>query len=169
MTLIFWLHMLATVTWVGSLVVLSMIVLPSMRVLKGEQAAGFLSGTRKKMNTLGIFSLLILAGTGMFQMSASPEYQGFLKFNNLWGMALLIKHLAFLLVVGLSAYLSWILFPQYEQVVLRLRNRKSNTQLVSAELESACNGLQTREKLLLNLNIILAVIILGLTAVARVS
>jgi uncharacterized membrane protein len=161
--LAYWLHMLATVIWIGGLAALALFVLPAAcRALDPPGYAAFLTALQVRFDPLGWFSLAILAGTGMFQMSASPSYLGFLAVENLWAAAILVKHLFFFAMAGLSAYLTWGLMPKIRRLALR---RAAYAPLDEAE----ANRLATQETRLLQLNLLLGVLVLALTAIARAA
>jgi uncharacterized membrane protein len=161
LSLIYWLHMLATVIWIGGLATLSILVLPSARrVLDITDYAKLLMGIRRKLDPLGWLSLLVLLGTGMFQMSVNPNYGGFLAVNNQWAVAILVKHIVFLLMASISAYLTWGIIPKLSRLAFRQAEGQD-----TAEAE----GLRHREALLMRINLILGAIVLALTALARAS
>ena len=84
LSIAFWAHMLATVLWIGGLVVLSILVLPAARKTLDPQAyARFLEETQRRLDPLGWFSIILLLVSGMFQMSANPHYEGFLSIHSL--------------------------------------------------------------------------------------
>lgn len=164
LTLAYWLHMLATVIWIGGLSALALIVLPAARAtLDAGAFAAFLGGLQRRLDPLGWFCLLILVATGMFQMSASPHYQGFLAIHNLWAGAILLKHLLFFGMAGLSAYLTWGLAPRLRRLALLQAHQAQSGQV---SLEGAAR-LQQQELNLLRLNLVLGILILALTALAR--
>lgn len=159
--LAYWLHMLATITWIGGLATMALLVLPAARhALDDKDYAKLLGTIQRRLDPIGWLSLLILVGTGLFQMSANPNYQGFLEINNRWAVAILIKHLVFIGMTGVSVYLTWGIMPKLGRVALR----QAHGQEVPEALQ-----LQNQETRLLKLNLILGVIILALTAVARSS
>jgi uncharacterized membrane protein len=161
LSLAYWLHMLATVAWIGGLVSLSLLVLPAAhRSLDNQAYASLIDQLRRRLDPLGWACLIVLAATGMFQMSANPNYQGFLAVDNRWAIAILIKHLVFLAMIGVSAFMTWGLMPRLQRAVL-----------LAARGQEAPDGQrwQQQEKLLLWLNLILGVLVLGLTALARAS
>jgi len=166
LTLAFWLHMVGTTFWVGGLGVAVLLILPAAR--RHMDASNYMrfSGTLlKQIQSLGWFSLLLLLGTGMFQMSSNPNYNGFLAINNRWAVAILIKHILFGGVLLLSAYITWGLGPALSrQALVAARKGVENPEAV-AELER----LQRRESILMKANIGLGAVILGLTALARIS
>ncbi len=163
LTLAYWLHMIATVFWLGGLAALSFLVLPTVRkTLDTEHYLGFLTGLQRRLDPLGWFSLGLLTATGLFQMSANPNYQGALTFSNPWAIAILIKHLFFLGMVGLSAFMTWGLLPQLRRIAIKQSSASSES--LQTEIQAK---LSRQEQYLIRLNLVLGLLILGLTAFAR--
>jgi uncharacterized membrane protein len=161
LALIYWLHMLATIVWIGGLAAVVLLILPAARTsLQANEFAILLEKVQRRLDPAGWLSLVVLLGTGMFQMSANPNYQGFLAIDSRWAIAILVKHLFFFGMVAVSAYLTWGLLPALRRNAL-LRTRGGSS--------SETDRLNQREIWLLRVNFILGVIILGLTALARVS
>jgi uncharacterized membrane protein len=160
LTILYWLHLLATVAWVGGLVAMALFVLPAARrTLSGESLAAFLGQVSMRLQRIGWLSLIILVGTGMFQMSASPKYQGFLAITNSWAVAILIKHVVIGVMVLASAYLTWGLMPSIQRLALLQAHGKGD----AAEMER----LRRREDQLVRFNLYAAIAVLLLTALAR--
>ncbi len=83
LSVLYWLHMLATLAWLGMQAALVLWVLPlGKRYLPPEEHIPFLSRTLKQGLPWQWFSALLLLATGMFQMSANPHYEGFLAISN---------------------------------------------------------------------------------------
>lgn len=163
--LAYWLHMVATVIWIGSLVAISLIVIPvASKNLPPDNYIVFLQKLQKKLEPIAWFSIILLLATGMFQMSASPNYRGFLVLDSRWSIALFIKHIVFGLMTAISAYMTWFLFPGLQRVAM-IRSHSIN----DSTLEGNPSHLAKREVLLLRVNLILGITVLALTAVARVS
>jgi uncharacterized membrane protein len=164
LSLAYWLHMLATVVWIGGLAAAALLVLPVARRSLDEQAyPKFLADFQRRLDPLAWISLVFLVGTGLFQMSANPNYLGFLTFDNRWSIAILLKHVVFLGMTGVSAYLTWGLLPRIQRLALRTASRSAKIDPQEAE------RLQRQEISLLRLNLILALVVLALTALARAS
>lgn len=160
LTLAYWLHMLSTVVWIGSLAALSLLVIPAaQRTLETPAYLALLDALQRRLDPLGWFCLALLVGTGMFQMSASPSYGGVLVIDNLWAVAILVKHGFFLVMVVISAYFTWWLLPNLRRLELRLTQGKGS--------EAEQRRLQRQNTRLLRLNLLLSVLILALTALAR--
>jgi uncharacterized membrane protein len=166
LTIAYWLHMLATVIWIGGLAALSILVLPAARrSLDGKAYAAFLADLQRRFDPLAWFSLLVLGGTGLFQMSANPHYRGFLTITDVWAYAILIKHLLFLGMAGLSIYLTWVIVPGLRRISLQ---QALAAQGRPVEAQSGEN-LSRQETRLLRLNLLLGVLVLALTAIARAA
>jgi uncharacterized membrane protein len=160
LALIYWLHMLATVTWIGSLTAINLLVLPaSQRTLKLVDQLSFISALQKRLEPIAWFSIGLLVVTGLFQMSTSPHYDGFLSLSTQWSMAILIKHGLGVVMVVVSAIQTWEIIPAIHRTLMKKE---------SAEAEELAR-LQRREVILLRINLILSALILGATAFARAS
>jgi len=159
----YWLHMLATITWLGGLSALALLVLPAMRrSLDEESSSRLLNQLQNRLSWLGWISLLVLAATGMFQMSSHPQYEGFLNIENNWATAIFLKHIVISLMVLVSAYLTWGLLPALNRLALRRLAKKEVDLALASRMEK-------RERLLLWISLGLSVLVLALTAWARVA
>ena len=157
----YWLHLLATVTWVGSLAGISFLVLPAMqRALNPESQLVFIEAMQKRLEPIAWFSMSLLVLTGLFQMSVNPHYDGFVSVSTQWSVAILTKHLLGILMVVVSAIQTWEVIPAIRRAILK--SKKLNN---AAELEN----LRRREILLLRMNFGLSILILLATAFARAS
>ena len=161
LTLFYWLHMLATVVWLGGLSSVVLLVIPAAQhSLDHKSFADFLQAVQRRLDPLGWFCLIVLAATGMFQMSASPHYDGFLAFNNRWAVSILVKHILFGGMILVSAVLTWGILPGLQRTALRLAK---GVDAPEAE------RLLRRNAWLLRINLILAILILLFTAMARAA
>lgn len=156
----FWVHMLATVAWVGSLVAMALLILPAMqRTLPPAAQLAFLAEVQKRLEPVAWFSLGLLVFTGLFQLSVNPHYDGFLAISNRWSAAILVKHGLVILLTISSALQTWEVLPAIRRVLLQAEKADP------ARLRS----LQRQETLLLRLNLLLAMLILAATALARAA
>jgi len=161
LALTYWLHLLATVTWVGSLAGVSFLVLPAMqRSLNSDTQLVFIEAMQKRLEPIAWFSMSLLVVTGLFQMSVNPHYDGFLSVSTQWSLAILSKHLLGIVMVVVSAIQTWEVIPAIRRAIML--SKKSGDAEV---LES----LRRREVLLLRLNFGLSILILLATAFARAS
>jgi uncharacterized membrane protein len=160
MAVMYWLHMLATVTWIGSLAAINLLVLPAAnRTLKLGDQLSFISALQKRLEPLAWFSMGLLLVTGLFQLSANPHYDGFLATSTQWSLAILIKHGLAAVMVITSAIQTWEVLPAIHRALMKKENANAGDLA----------KLQSREMILLRVNLILSALILGATAFARAS
>jgi len=161
LALIYWLHFIGTVVWVGSLASLSLLVLPAMkRTLNPDAQLVLIEAVQSRLEPIAWFSISLLILTGLFQMSVNPHYDGFLSTSTQWSLAILAKHLLGVVMVVVSAIQTWEVFPAIRRAILRSKKTKNLDEL---------DALRLREYRLLQINFIVSILILGATAVARAS
>ena len=159
--LTFWLHMLATVTWVGSLAAMSFLILPAMqRALDAETQLLFIEAIQKRLEPIAWFSISLLVLTGLFQMSVNPHYNGFLSISTQWSLAILAKHVLGIIMVVVTAIETWEVTPAIHRAILLAKKNKNTTNL---------DFLRKREITLLRINFGLSILILLATAFARAA
>jgi uncharacterized membrane protein len=163
LVLAYWLHMLATIAWIGGLAALSLFVIPAARrTLEPETYARFLGRLQIQLQRIGWFSLAILIGTGLFEMAGHPAYQGFLKIDSSWAVAIFIKHIVIGGMVAASAYITWGLTPGLQRLAM--------LQAAGAETDQArLQSLRRKEIMLFRINLGLSALVLLLTAFARAA
>ena len=161
LALIYWLHMLATVSWAGSLAAISLLILPAMkRALNVETQLIFIEALQKRLEPIAWFSISLLVLTGLFQMSVNPHYDGFLSTSTQWSLAILAKHILGVIMIVVSAIQTWEVIPAIRRAILLSKKNNNAEQL---------DALRRREIVLLRINFGLSVLILAATAVARAS
>ncbi len=159
------LHLIAAVVWVGGLVIQAVIVWPAARAALGPGLvlSDLQARWRRLFNPLAWISLAVLTVTGMFQMSADPNYHGTLVIDTPWSVAMLIKHLAAAGMAVIGAISQWLIQPQIARTQLQLRRSRSALDPSPADAPSA---LEQRELQLVYLNLACAAVVLICTAIA---
>jgi uncharacterized membrane protein len=161
LALVYWLHMLATVAWIGGIVSLSILVLPAAhKSLKPVDQLAFIEAMQKRLEPLAWFSLGLLIATGLFQLSANPHYNGFFDVSTQWSLAILVKHGMVAVMVVVSAVQTWEVLPAIRRTLMRREKGASEEEILR---------LKQREERLLRMNFILSILILGATALARAA
>lgn len=159
------LHIIATVVWIGGLVFMTVLILPeTQRLLAASEHGGvlhtLLNRMRRRFTPLANISLLVLVVTGIYQMSVDPHYEGLLQFTNTWSRAILIKHVAVIGMLIVGATMQWGVIPTIEKVQLYARQDRTLPALPTLD------ALRQRERRLIVVNCILGVLVLAFTAVA---
>jgi uncharacterized membrane protein len=157
----YWLHFLATIVWVGGLALMSLVVWPGARAAlgPGPELSALIRRLQSRFNPLAWLSLAVLIVTGLTQMSANKNYDGFLRITNPWTVAILGKHLVVGAMILIGLYMQLSLQPELARLAL-LESR--GRPVPDAE------KLRQREVSLTWLNLACGVMVLGLTAIARV-
>jgi uncharacterized membrane protein len=157
LSLSYWVHLLATVVWLGGLSLMTLVAWPAVRgqILTADQWMTL----RQQFAPWANISLVLLWITGFLQMTADSNYEGFLVVNSLWAQAILIKHIAVIAMMGFGLYIQWRVHPNLERISL-LAEKKP--ELAKAEREAVTK----QEARLLRLNLVCAAAVLFFTAIA---
>ncbi len=155
--------MSATVVWIGGLFYFSVILAPILRNASFLQKdPAFLEAIRRRFNPLAWLSLVALIITGLMQMTGNPGYTGLFSFDSTWALAILIKHIAIIAMIILAVVQTWIVQPKLSRALLR--------QALHPDIQTnEQNHLVHRTMRLTRINLLLGILVLLLTAVARTS
>jgi uncharacterized membrane protein len=153
----YWIHLLATVMWLGGMALMAVVALPALR--KGTLADNQWFALQRRFLPWADASLVLLLFTGFVQMTNDPNYSGFLTVDSVWAWAILLKHIAFIGMVAIMAYVQFVLYPGMDRLQLLGDKRP-----LLAETEQA--KLSRREIMMLRLNLGCAVLVLLFTAIA---
>lgn len=160
LALTFWIHMLATATWIGSLVSMAVLVLPAAgRALSPPDRLSLIELLQRRLEPITWFSVSVLIATGLFQMSVNPHYNGFLSTSGQWSLALLSKHMLVGALVAVSAIHTWDVLPTLRRALMQKH------KLAALDIDR----LQRRESALLRASLVLGALVLLATAFARAS
>jgi len=100
-----WLHSLATVVFIGHFVLLALVYLPTLEKADGQ----LLSEISKRSRVWLYTSMGVFLVTGIYLMLVNPSYFGIGKFNNLWSILMLVKHILLLGMLGIGFWFNAIL------------------------------------------------------------
>jgi uncharacterized membrane protein len=160
LALTYWLHLLATVAWIGAITATSLLFLPAAKqALKESELLALIEAMQRRLEPIAWFSMSLLLLTGLFQMSVNPHYDGFVSLSTQWSLAILIKHILGIFMVVASAIQTWEVIPSIRRLLLKKGN--ADPQELSR--------LYRRERTLLRLNFGLSILILLATAFARAA
>ena len=98
------LHDLFTAVWVGGLIALGLVVMPSARKVlgMGPQTKKLMEAIQKRMSVLVYVSIVGLLLTGVLLSRRSPAFQGLLQFGNTYSIVLAFKHILVLLMIAVT-------------------------------------------------------------------
>jgi putative copper export protein len=113
--LITFLHDLFTAAWIGSLLTLSLSVLPAARKTLGAQDAQRLLGAiQRRLSVIATVSIAGLAVTGLLMSRRAPGFTGLFTFGTPYAAALSLKHLAMAGMIAVTLARS-VLLPRLRQ------------------------------------------------------
>jgi uncharacterized membrane protein len=151
-------HLVATVVWVGGLVILVILVWPEARRTLEDSPAllTLLTRLRQRFAPMSNLSLAVLVVTGLIQMTADSNYDGVLQFTNEWSRVILLKHIAIggMFVCGMALHY-WVT-PALERATLLAQHDKGDA--------NEWAKLRHREIRLTWLNVLLGILVLAFTA-----
>ena len=152
----YWVHLLATVVWFGGLVIMGVAGLPALK--QGALDKNQWLALQKRFVLWVNGSLVLLLITGFVQMTNDVNYGGFLVLNSIWAWGMLLKHVAYGLLVVITVYLQFSLYPAIERTAVLAQKRP---KIAAAEQEKHT----ATESRLLKINLVCAAFILLCTAV----
>ena len=152
----YWIHLLATIIWLGGIALMALVALPALK--RGQLAANQWLQLQKQFSLWANGSFVLLLITGFVQMTNDSNYTGFMTLDSTWAWAMLAKHIAFVVMVLLMLYMQFSLYPAMERAKMLGEKRPS---LAKSQQEQ----LSKQETRLLWLNLGVAGLVLFFTAV----
>jgi len=105
----YWLHVLATVLFIGHYLLLSLIYLPVLSIMDLSAGIGTaLSEISKRSRGWMYASLAVFIVTGIYLMIVNPSYMGVGNFSNPWAILMLVKHLIIVVMIGMGFWFNAI-------------------------------------------------------------
>ena len=148
---------MATVIWVGGLLITVLLVWPEVRRTLEDSVPLYtlLQRLRKRFAPLGNLSLVVLVVTGLTQMSLDSNYNGVMDFSNAWSRVILLKHIAIVGMVICGGLLQYGVFPALERATLLQERGKDSPEWAA---------LRRREIQLTWINAVLGMCVLAFSA-----
>jgi len=109
--IVIFLHDLFTVVWIGGMISLALVVLPSARKVFGigPETRNLMDAIQERLSKLVYVSIGGLLLTGLLLSNRSPAFQGLLSFGNAYSAVLAVKHILTLVMIGVALFRSRVL------------------------------------------------------------
>lgn len=107
-----WLHLLAAVIWVGGIVFILYIAIPSSRQALGPEAGKLMGEISKKFTPIANYSIILIVITGAVLTWIKGYFSGSASFEGAQSIALYLKYLLALLMIGIHFYRGLVLTPK---------------------------------------------------------
>lgn len=154
-TLIDWLHIMATIVWIGGMFTNMVIMRPvMMKTLAPPDAAKFMGALMKRFRIVVYASIVLLGVTGIPLKIINENYVSIINFENNWEIVSFIKHVCYGILVILAVYSFDFLSPRA-------------AKLAAAGPSNALQALQKKQMATGALALFLAVTILVLSSLMR--
>lgn len=128
------LHLLATVTWIGGMIYVNFVLFPSMAALTPPERGKLVPGISKRFSILAWASVVVLLITGLIK---TPT-QFLLNTSSHFGLWLTIKHILILLMIIFGLVITLKLVPKLRSIAPKAGEQPSkefvNTQSMLSKL-----------------------------------
>lgn len=104
-------HDLFMAVWVGGLIITVISYLPSLKAVfgRGPQVKNVMTAFQKRQSLWVYISMIGLILTGVMLSKRDPVFIHLFSFGNTYSIALTIKHILVLLMIGITLYHSLVL------------------------------------------------------------
>lgn len=108
----YWLHLIATVTWIGGIIFILFIAIPSSKQVLGAESGKLMGEISKRFTPLVNYSIILLIITGFVLTGFNKQFSGIGDFRNNWTVVLSLKHILVLGMVVIHFYRGLVLAPK---------------------------------------------------------
>jgi uncharacterized membrane protein len=127
LTILDFLHQMATIAWIGGMVFNLLAVMPAAtKALDPATAGKFMGALMKRVRVIVYVSLLVLFVTGIPMKIASEYYVAIINFDTVWETASFVKHVLVAILALLALYSFELLAPR----VGRLASKGPSAELI---------------------------------------
>jgi uncharacterized membrane protein len=106
-----WLHLLATVIWIGGIASVLFVVLPSAKAALGQETARLMGAVSKRFTPMANASIVLLVVTGTVLIYSGSQASGTAN-GNIWSFPFVLKLLLALIMILVHFYRNLILAPR---------------------------------------------------------
>ncbi|MEC4684669.1 MAG: DUF4149 domain-containing protein [Nitrospirota bacterium] len=128
----YWLHLLATVIWIGGITFILFIAIPSSKQVLGAESGKLMGEISKRFTPLANYSIILLIVTGIVLTIFNKKFSGIEIFGNNWTLVLTLKHIAVSVMVAVHFYRGLVLTPRIGRT--GSTNKKASLQKLSLNL-----------------------------------
>ena len=108
----YWLHLTATVVWIGGIAFILFIAIPSAKQVLGAAAGKLLGEISKRFTPIANYSIIFIVVTGAALTGFNKQFSGIGNFGNSWSLTLIMKHVLVFVMVAVHFYRGLILAPK---------------------------------------------------------
>ena len=160
-----WLHLIATVVWIGHIVNSFILFTPlSKRYVPESSYGDFLANYRRRDQPIALSTIATFFVTGLGLMLLDPEYQGLGSiFANSWSIMVFAKHVIVLVMVGLGIYMGTAIMPRLAKAWSEL----ASEEITHSTTNPRVTGLERLRNIVAYSLLVLSLVVLLLTAIGE--
>jgi uncharacterized membrane protein len=102
------LHLLATVTWIGGMIVINLVLMPSLAAIDSPQRGKLLGAALEGFKPLALGSMVVLLITGLLRTQSGA----LLNLSTTYGAILAFKHLTVLAMIVIGLAVPFVISPR---------------------------------------------------------
>lgn len=121
----YWTHLATTVIWIGGIVFILFVAIPSAKQVLGTEAGKLMGEISKRFTPLANYSIILLLITGITLTGLNKHFSGVGDFGNNWTLILALKHVLVLGMVVVHFYRGLVLTPK----ITRTESAEGKTSL----------------------------------------
>jgi len=106
------LHLLATVSWIGGIIFMNLVLFPSQAAIDPGQRGKFFGAVVKRFLIIVWVSVVVLLLTGLYKTPSSMLFNPESRF----GFWLTVKHAAILLMIFFGLMVTFVVFPKLRKL-----------------------------------------------------
>lgn len=108
----YWIHLIATVIWVGGIIFILFIAIPSSRQVLGAESGKLMGEISKRFTPLANYSIMFLIVTGIVLAGLNKQFSGIRILENNWTMTLFLKLILVFSMTAIHFYRGLVLAPK---------------------------------------------------------
>lgn len=128
----YWMHLIATVVWIGGITFLLFVVIPSANQALGAEAGRLMGEVSKRFAPIVNYSMVLLFATGIVLTAVNKQFSGIGNFVNDWYLGLIVKHVFVSGMVAVHFYRGLILASKMKKA--KTSSEKASLQKLSLNL-----------------------------------
>ena len=106
------LHLLATVSWIGGIIFINIVLFPSQTAIEPSQRGKLFGAVVKRFTVVVWISVIVLLLTGLYKTPSSMLFNPVSRF----GFWLTVKHIAILLMIINGILLTFVISPKMRKL-----------------------------------------------------
>lgn len=136
-----WVHLIATVVWIGGIVFILFVAIPSAKQVLGPEAGKLMGDISKRFTPIANYCIIFLLVTGIILTALNKQLSEIESVRNNWTLFLIMKHVLVLGMIVVHFYRGLILAPKIART--ESAGQKASLQRLSLNLVKVnfCLGL----------------------------